>query len=403
MFLNFNTSTTSENALFFADDKIVNLLYELRNVSAFTALVSGKTQSEIEAIAAKLGSLSHNNIGVIVDLLTSNDFSLLLEMDAPFVDFYLALRRGQYDQAEKFYCALPSFPPQNNAIRYKTEYERANLDHFLGKYEETYESLNRLMAEVCCDGSFINSRAGEALYFDIVLLQSHVLKHMGRFSEATQTLSQVGEEYRNTIWLRAHFSVNILQLNELTQPCPEWGILLRDLDQKMRQFKSTRQLINSDYYFYEAFYPIVKFYTDHFDRSSIPSLIEIEEHAIAYYEVQERRYLTNCYFIKAELLRISERWKEAEKYYNLCYDIYCNNGDKDILFLVAFTCKCVQCFEAVSLNIPFDWDEAISECKQRDGYGFHQRLISQMELAISNKDFCKGWLSHYRVTITPIP
>lgn len=102
--LNFND--TSEDALFFADDKIVCLLNSLKDLPAFSSLVSGKTQDEIEAMAVKLGSLTHNSIGAIVDLLTSNEFLLLLEMDAPFVDFYLALKRGNTFKPRSFiiYC-----------------------------------------------------------------------------------------------------------------------------------------------------------------------------------------------------------------------------------------------------------------------------------------------------------
>lgn len=399
--LNFND--VSEDALFFADDKIVSLLNTLKELPAFSPLVSSKTQGEIEAMAVKLGSITHNNIGAIIDLLTSSDFSLLLETDASFVDFYLALKRGQYVQAEQLYRKLPPPSPQNTFLAYKMEYEKANLDHFRGRYETAYEALAQLMPQICQNSPFINSNIGRFLYLSIVYLQSHILKHLGRFDEAVNTLRQIALEDRNTIWLRAHFSINILQLNELAQPCSAWGKLLQELKRKMDQFKESRKLINSDYYFYEAYYPIVAFYDSHFDCTLIPSLVEMEEQAISYYEVEERRYLTNCYFIKAEFLRINMQWKEAEKYYTLCYDIYASNGDKDILYIVAITCKCLLLFESISLDIPFDWDKAIAECKQQDGYGFHRRLISQMELSESNEEFRKSWLPHYRVTITPIP
>ena len=239
--------------------------------------------------------------------------------------------------------------------------------------------------------------------FNIVFLLSHILKHLGRFGEAASTLHQIDCSDRNAIWLRAHFSLNILQLNELVQPCSEWGELLQELKQKMKQFKEMRKLINSDYFFYEAYYPIVAFYDSHFDRALIPRLLEIEENAIAYYEVEERRYLTNCYFIKAEFLRINKQWKDAEKYYALCYDICSSNGDKDIFYIVAISCTCLLWFEDVKLDIPFDWDKALAECKQQDGYGFQRRLISQMELSKAIEEFRNSWLSDYRDTITPIP
>ena len=172
---------------------------------------------------------------------------------------------------------------------------------------------------------------------------------------------------------------------------------------KMQTFKEKRKLRNSDYYFYEAYYPITRFYESNFNVSTVPQLIKIEDQAIAYYEKEERRYLTNCYFIKAELYRIAREWKSAEEFYTRCYNIFCHNGDKDILYLVAIACKCLQRFEKVQLSIPFDWDGTIAECRMREGYDFHNRLISQMELASIDKEFCKYWLQHYRVTINPIP
>ena len=399
--LNFNN--ISDDALLFQDDKIVELLHELQSVPSFAPLLQNKSKKQIDFMAEKLGRLSHNNIGTIVDLLTSNDFSLLMEMDASFVEFYLALRQGQYAKATKLYADLPLPPPQNKALEYKTRYEKANLDHFLGKYNDAYESLVCLLAEICNKDTFMNSNIGKAMYFDIILLQSHILKHLGRFEDSINTLQQVGTQDQNAVWLRAHFSVTILRLNELIQPSAEWGTLLRNLESMMEQFRNARKLVNSSYYYYETYHPIVEFYLKRFDRALIPSLIRQEEKAIVYYEVEERRYLTNCYFIKAEFLRISEQWREAEQYYTLCYDICTNNGDKDILYLIAITCKCLQQFENVHPKIPLDCDNIISECKQQEGYGFHHRIISTMELAIENAEYRGNWLAHYRSTITPIP
>ena len=102
--LNFNN--ISDDALLFPDDKIVQLLHELQSVPSFAPLLQNKSQKQIDFMAEKLGRLSHNNIGTIVDLLTSNDFSLLMEMDASFVEFYLALKQGQYTKATKLYADL---------------------------------------------------------------------------------------------------------------------------------------------------------------------------------------------------------------------------------------------------------------------------------------------------------
>lgn len=401
VFLNFNTN--SEDALFFADDKVVELLHRLQTIPAYASICAGKTENEIYTMAAKLGNLSHNNIGTIIDLLSSDEFSLLIETDETFIDFYVALKHGRYQEAEKLYLMLPAPAPTNTILQYKLKYEAANLAHFLGKYGEAYQLLELLVAEMCADVSFISSSLGENLYFSVILLQSHILKHQGKFENAENILNLVGNNQRNILWLRSHFAINIFQLNELILPSQQWEAILESLSQKMETFREQRKLINSDYYFYEAYYPIVSFYANRFNCAIIPDLIKMEDCAIAYYEVEERRYVTNCYYIKAELLRINQQWQEAEEYYCRCYNIYCHNGDKDILYLVAIACKCIHQFEGIAFNIPFDWDEAISDCKQQEDCGFHRRLISKMELAIANEEVRKYWLPRYRITINPIP
>lgn len=401
IFLNFNFN--SDDALFFADDKIKELLIRIQTIPAFSSISAGKTEQEISTIATKLGSISNNNIGTIIDLLSSNEFYILLETDKHFLDFYFAIKLGKYAEAAQLYQKIPTPPANQKIMQYKLKYERANLTHFLGNYNSAYDELELLLAEICNDYFFIDTSIGEILYTDIVLLQAHVKKHQGAFDNAAALLMNVTESHRSIPWLRAHFSIDILRLNALVQPTHDWNILLDNLLSKMDTFREKRKIINSDYYFYEAYYPIVCFYKSKFDKSIIPNLIKIEDRAIAYYEKEERRYLTNCYFIKAELYRINEDWKNAEEFYTRCYNIFCHNGDKDILYLVAIACKCLQHFENIHLSIPFDWDSAIAECKTREGYDFHNCLISQMELASIDTDVRKYWLQHYRVTINPIP
>lgn len=401
IFLNYNTN--SDDALFFADDKIKELLIRLKRVPAFNTICIDKSQDEITAIAAKLGTLSNNNIGTIIDLLSSNEFNLLLETDKHFVDFYFALKHGKYQEATKLYEMLPQPPTTNKILNYKMKYEKANLTHFLGDYKKSNEELELLLAELCNDYHFIESSLGKGLYMDIILLQSHVYKHQGYFDKAALILNSVAENKMNIRWLRAHFSINILQLNDVSVSSEHWMKLLEKTNANMNDFKRKRRIKNSDFYFFETYYPIIQFYSSNFDKRIITRLIDMENRAISYYEKKERRYLTNCYFIKAEFYRIVRNWKAAEEFYSRCYDIYCHNGDKDILYLVAITCKCLQYFEQIDLNIPFNWNVAIEECKQREEYMFHNRLISQIELACLDREFCKQWLQRYRITINPIP
>lgn len=399
--LNFNRK--SEDVLLFSDDKIMELLQTLKKTPAYAPLCEGKTEDELQKMATKLGTLAHNNIGELVELLSSRDFHLLMETDRTFMEFYQAIRAAKYAEAEEQYGRISTPSSDNLPFQYKRSFEHANLSHFLGQYSEAYEELKMLIANISLHLEFAHSAPGRMLYCDAVLLQSHVLKHQGEFDRAAAKLNKVGEDQQGLVWIRSHFSVNIFRLNEMDVGSNEYRQLLTYLYEMMEDFEKKRILKDSDYYYYEAFYPIVQFYHTDFDRQIIPSLILIEERAIQYYKENERRYVTNCYFIKAELLRISQRWKEAKQFYEECYTIYCFNGDKDVLYLVAVTCKCIELFDEQPMEFGCDFDAAIEECKQEDGYGFHRRLISKMELAQQCPEFRAKWLPHYRTTINPIP
>lgn len=399
-----NFTQMAQDMLRFPDDKIVALIKEIKPMPQYAPLFCEKTEAELEDIAIKLGKLSGNNIGRIINLLSDNNFSMLLETDREFLDFYGLLKQAKYHEAEKKYGELSPVPSNKPLLRYKREYEHANLLHFLGEYGKALDELNALMTQMTViDSASCAAPWGKMLYCDAVLLQSHTLKHQGKFDEAAQALEMVDTEQRDLNWIKYHFSVNIFQLNEMDSGSPQWSELLHELKEMMDTFASERKLVNSDYYFYEAFYPIVAFYCKEFDPQIIPDLIKMEEAAIQYYEEHERRFVTNCYFIKAELLRMLRRWDEAKKFYGCCLDIYRHNGDKDILYLVAITCKCAELFEGVSMDIGCDLDKAMAACKQEEDYGFHRRLISKLELAEQDQEWRGQWLTHYRTTINPIP
>ena len=137
----------------------------------------------------------------------------------------------------------------------------------------------------------------------------------------------------------------------------------------------------------------------------INELINLESLAIEYYEEKEKRYLTNCYFITAELYRVNTQWENATEYYRHCYDVYCNNGDKDILYLLAYTCKAIYISHKIKLDIDpcFDWNEIIENCKQDEGYPFHQHLISLLEIIESNPAYFDNWKKRFDIIINPIP
>lgn len=401
VFLNYNVY--ADDSLSFTDDKIELLLNQLKGVIAFKELFEGKKDSEISSMASKLGELSNNNIGNIVSILSSSEFKLLLQTDKTFVDFYFAIRSGNYKTAEKLYEDISQRTVPSKIILYKIKYEGANLVHFLGNYKSALDELEQLDGEIINNFDSENEPILKSYRIDILLLKTHILKHMGSFDQAARELNNIPFEQNSLRWLRAHFSINILQINQYSSDSSDRKNILAQLSKYMSEFKQRRTTQNSDYYYYETYHPIVAFYQSNCDINCIPELLEEENCAIDFYDRNEQRYKTNCYFIKAELYRHCKNWIHAEENYQYCYNMYCYNGDKDILYLLAITCIYIQLFDHVKLNIPFDWDKALLECRKNESYYFHNRLISQFEEAKVDLDCYHRLENHYRTTINPIP
>lgn len=403
IFLNFNNN--SNNQLFFSDDKIVQLIQELKKNPKYSYIYDMNKKGDINDIASKLGNISHNNIGTIIDVLMSNEFETLLSTDKQFIDFYFEIKNGNYKKAKELYEKIDNTQNKNTIFKYKKEFELANLNHFLGKYTESLGQLEILLSKLMIDQNILLTNVGKNMCDDIILLQAHINKHLGKFNEALDILNKNDSSEQTIPFQRAFFSISIFQLNSHFNHDNTWNNFLNDLKHKMWKFKNDRTIKNSDYYFYETYYPIVKFYTEKYNKKVVPKLINIENQAINFYQKEERRYLTNCYFIKAELYRIIKKWNAAQKYYKLCYDVYCSNGDKDILYLLAYTCKAIYITEKVQLNLDsnFDYESVIELCKREEEFCFHQHLISMMEIAEHDNETYKKWKSLFEITINPIP
>ncbi len=403
IFLNFNHY--SKKSLDFRAKEIKLLLKELKNNAKYSSKIP-ENDDALNKLSEKLEELS--NIGNVVSIITSDEFDILLYTDNKFIEFYNAIKDANYSLAENFYDKIKLPVNGNDIYKYKLEYEKANLLHFRGNYPGALEIINKLIDEISINNNFKNEFLLKKMYKDSILLKSHIQKHIGDFQKSLKTLEDKDNLFFNNtlLWIRSHFSVYIFKMNTLEPKSYDWNKDLKNVKTLMENFKNIRtKEENSNYYFYEAFFPIIEFYSNNFDKNKINDLIEIEEKAINYYEQNERRYLTNCLFIKAEFLRILNKFEEASVYYKKCYDIYEFNGDLDILFLLAITEKYIEVLNGHKLNIVSNYEEILKECKNRgEIYKFHNNLIVKLEQKSTLKgesiEELKEW---YSKTITPIP
>ncbi len=401
-FIKLNYIAKADDKLIFPDDKIKELLKELSNMPKYENKLS---KVDFESLSIKLGQLSGNNIGNLIRILDSDEFEILIETDNLFLDFYFDLKNAKYAEAKEKYDNIKILNGTNNIYSYKLRYERANLNHFLGEYQSSFNDLEILDSELCNDNNTFGNFLGRKLHFDIIILQSHIQKHMGNFEEAKNILYNVNDEFRNLIWMRSNFAVDIFSLNALDNSSLQWYNLLKSCLGNMRKFNDLRnnKSKDSNYYFYEAYYPIAAFYESNFDLHIIGELINIEDDAINFYESHERRFLTNCLFIKAEFLRINGDFKKAKEYYERCYQVYLRNGDKDILFLIAITEKYISTFYKINLQITKDLDKVIEQCQKEAGYAFHNHLITDLMEASLDENRLNNLKRHFENTINPIP
>ena len=401
-FIKLNYITRAEDKLLFNEDKINELLKALLPLSKFNDKFS---EDDIPALSSRLSQLSDNNIGKLVQIIQSDDFNILIDTDKIFLDFYFNLRNAKYIEAKIQYDNIHLSPADKKIYSYKLRYEGANLTHFLNDYEGAFKDLDTLDGELISDYSVFDTVSGQKLHFDIVILQSHIQKHIGDFVKAKQLLLSLSNKDRNLIWRRANFAIDIFRMNELDSSSREWKECLTSCLENMREFCVGRvdTAKNSNFYFYETYYPIVAFYESRFNLHEIGKLIETEEEAIIFYESNERRYLTNCLFIKAEFLRIDGNLKDAKEYYARCYQVYLRNGDKDILYLVAITERYVEVFHNHKMRIVTDLDKVLDDCRNESGYHFHNQLISKLEEAKYDKKSFAKMKQHFATTINPIP
>lgn len=400
-FIKLNYLIHAEDRLLFGEDKINELLLELSNMSEFKSRLSAV---DLPALSSRLSQLSDNNIGKLVQIIQSDDFNILVEMDRLFLDFYFNIRGAKYQEAKMQYDNINLSPTAPKIYSYKLRYENANLIHFLNDYKNAFKDLEILDSELINDAPVLNTASGRKLHFDIVILQSHIQKHIGDFVSAKRLLLRLSNNDRNMIWRRANFSIDIFRLNELDSSSIEWKESLNSCLENMRKFCVDRAgtAKNSNFYFYETYYPIAAFY-DRFDLHEIGNLINIEEEAITFYEANERRLLTNCLFIKAEFLRINGDLEAAREYYMRCYQVYLRNGDKDILYLIAITEKNIEVFNDYRMQIVTDLNKVLDDCKNEDNYNFHNHLISKLAEAAYNQKAYKKLKQHFAQTINPIP
>lgn len=321
-----------------------------------------------------------------------------------FIQFYSLINNMHYYEALDYYKQNINNAFQNSLGKLKATYEYANILHFTGKYLISKEILESLRVQ-------LSESDPEELKIlkDVINLLAHVNKHIGEFKYAFELLNNNQYLYTNELtYNKSFFSILIFCYNQsfLDTRYKNSANYLEELEKKFNVFAKQRNKKNEVYYFYETYYPVYNCYKNNFSKDSLNISLTLIDDAINYYEKNYRRFLTNCYFLKAEIYRHIGEWQNAKEYYLKCLEIYRNNNDKDILYMLSITFEMINIFyDAPIKDIPFElnFEYCLNECSKNDQYNFHNQLFYYIQQYKNGNGTYMFLKDYFLKIINPIP
>ena len=362
-----------------------------------------KRRDELKDIKAE------NEANLIVEITKNiNEIIIILKQggsiyfdDKKFIKFYDLINNMNYFDALEYYDDNIKGMFCNSLGKLKAEYEYANIFHFLGKYSKSIEMLEILRVKLSETDS-----SKRLILKDVINLLAHVNKHIGEFSYSLNLLKQF--EYLNLTPNKSFFSILIFCYNQsfLDTNYNNHLSYLNELGEKLIFFEQQRNEKNEEYYFYETYYPVYLCYKNNFSTESLNTALTYIDEAIKYYEKKYKRFLTNCYFLKAEIYRHCQKWDNAEEYYLKCLKIYIKNNDKDILYMLSVTFEMINIFyNKPFTNIPYqlNFEYCLKECSKNDEYSFHKQLFYYTKQCKQDNKIYKFLENYFLNIINPIP
>ena len=381
----------------------LNLDLSIEDVrTLITCKDNGKlSQLEIENEANCIIKITKNVNDILI--IIKNGGSIYFD-DKIFIHFYNLINDMHYYDAMEYYKNNIDNRFQNSLGKLKATYEYANILHFIGEYPDSKQKLEMLQAQLS------ESNYDELnILKDSIKLLAHINKHMGHFRYAYDLLNHHQNLFDNEFtYNKSYFSILIFCYNQsfLDTNYQNKSYYLNVLEEKLSIFHQQRNVKNEEFYFYETYYPVYICYKNNFSKESLHIALNMIDDAINYYEKKYRRFLTNCYFLKAEIYRHLNMWENAKENYLKCFEIYENNNDKDILYMLSITIEMIRIFYGVSFNdIPFqlDFEYCFDECAKSEQYSFHKMLFYYIKNYKQDSDAYNFFKTYFLNILNPIP
>lgn len=361
-------------------------------------------KSDIEKEAYCIISITKNVSDILI--IIKKGGSIYFD-DKIFIHFYNLINDMHYYEAMEYYKNNISEKFENSLGKLKATYEYANILHFMGKYSDSIEELEMLIARL--PKEFKDDELKEFIILkDSIRLLAHIYKHIGDFNYAYKLLTDKQNLFSNELsYNKSFFSILIFCYNQSFLDKNYKRIIYLDvLEEKLSAFKKQRNKKDEEYYFYETYYPVFFCYKNEFSEESLHTALKSIDIAINYYEKKYRRFLTNCYFLKAEIYRHLEMWENAKENYLKCFEIYENNNDKDILYMISITIEMINMFNKIQFSdipIQLNFEHCQEECIKSDQYSFHKQLFYYISQYKQDKETYKFLENYFFSIVNPIP
>lgn len=342
--------------------------------------ISNLTQNEVDT----LFQLTDGNIGRITALLSDQRCVLWIkdisnkkatEYEECLHKIEIDIRSGYYQDARqklsKFESDYKSDFHNNVHLSYKYNLILSNCEHMLNQYQTALDTL-----------SIIELKPYQQynLDFEIELYKAHYNKHLWNCNEALEIL----ENIKDRSFAALVDSLGILTAKYFVDDLFVPNSSDDSLEEFYKQFQkaTNSSLKHNDYddYKLKRYLPIFFVYKEKPVQED--QLINMIDEVIKIYESENNRLRANAYFVKAEIYRLYEKYKNAVKEYKRCLDVTFDDNIKlQTNLMVYYLVK----IKKIELDFELMQENALSELSKNNKYSrIVRHRIRNIELGDSN-------------------
>lgn len=265
------------------------------------------------------------------------------ELDKIIIRYYLKV--GKYDKALNNIIKVISRNKQNVINDYDFIYILADAFHLSNRYSLALKLIKK----------YDSYSMDEGLKRKYNKLELHILKHQGKFDKSIEIGESLKTKFSDYDLYSKLLSIYMLRTINDKLDKPIDAILKDKIDfsELIKDFTPESLDVIPRYNMYKAIIVACK---------DINQSMRLIDDCIEFFEKTNHRYIYNAYYVKAELLRYMNCFKEAYQYYLKSSGIYDNHYDKNLLDQNYFSTKCLEKIGLVNGNL----SERIKEYKKNN-------------------------------------